>query len=349
MLSDDIKAEARRLGFDLAGIITADPPAHLAEYRRWLELGRHGSMAYLAAERALQRRADPRLLLPECRSIIVLAVRYPDPNSIPFDPSFSTPPSGRVAAYAWGRDYHAVLPARLEALAGFVERAVGHPLPHRGYTDTGPLLERELAQRAGLGWIGTNTCLIHPRLGSYFLLAELLLGFDLDPDPPFTADRCGACNRCLQACPTGCILPDRTIDARRCISYLTIEEKASIPADLRPLIGRWIFGCDICQMVCPWNRFARPAFEPEFAAFPGLPEVDLQRELALLPQDFNRKYKESPLQRARRIRFLRNVAVALGNSLDRSSLPFLRSALETDLPLLREHAAWAIDWIQSHE
>ena len=166
------------------------------------------------------------------------------------------PPAGRVAAYAWGDDYHDTLPKKLQELAAFIEEQAGQPVANRFYTDTGPLLERELAQRAGLGWIGKNTHLINPKAGSFFLLAEILLDLELEPDPPFTSDHCGTCTRCIQACPTGCILPNRTIDARRCLSYLTIELKDDIPADLRPTLGNWVFGCDLCQMVCPWNRFA---------------------------------------------------------------------------------------------
>jgi epoxyqueuosine reductase len=247
-----------------------------------------------------------------------------------------------VAAYAWGRDYHRVLPERMRALVAFIEQQVGGPVAHRWYTDTGPLLERELAQRAGLGWIGKNTCLINPRLGSYFLLAEILLGIELEPDEPLTPDRCGTCRRCLDACPTGCILPDRTLDARRCISYLTIENKGTIPPDLRPQMGDWVFGCDVCQTACPWNKFAEEEFEPAFAASPGLPSPDLEAELGLTPQDFNKKFKESPVQRAKRRGYQRNVAVALGNSGQQAVIPVLEKALHSDEPLVREHAAWAL-------
>jgi epoxyqueuosine reductase len=301
-------------------------------------------MAYLAADRSIQRRRDPRLILPECRSVLVLAIRYPDPASVPSVPSPS--PTGRVAAYAWGLDYHRILQERLSRLTDFIEKEAGQPVPHRYYSDTGPLLERELAQRAGLGWIGKNTCLINPRHGSYFLLAELLLGHDLESDPPFTADRCGKCTRCIQACPTGCILPDRTLDARRFISYLTIEEKGAIPADLRPLLGNWVFGCDVCQVVCPWNRFAAPRFEPAFSPTAGLPNVDLRAELSLTSPEFNRKYRRSPLQRARVKRYHRNVALAIGNSADKESLPALHSAARSEAALVREAALWSIDRLQ---
>lgn len=348
-LAGNIKAEAVRLGFQLVGVTTPDPPPHVAFYKRWLEAGYQGEMAYLASERARQRRADPRLILPGCRSIIVLGIRYPSPDSRSQAVNHSDEPSlrGRVASYAWGDDYHDVLPARLEALADFITDQVGHPVAHCSYTDSGPLLERDLAQRAGLGWIGKNTCLIHPRQGSYFLLAEMLLDVELEPDPPFQADHCGSCTRCLEACPTGCLLPDRTLDARRCISYLTIELKSAIPLDLRSQIGEWVFGCDICQQVCPWNqRFAATSDDPAFEARPGLPSPDLVAELALTPETFNRKFKGSPVKRAKLRGYLRNVVVALGNKADPLGVPALAHALKSiPEPLVRGHAAWALGQI----
>jgi epoxyqueuosine reductase len=217
---------------------------------------------------------------------------------------------------------------------------------NRWYTDTGPILERDLAQRAGIGWIGKNTCLIHPQHGSYFLLSEIFLDLDLEPDPPFVTDHCGTCRRCIEACPTDCILPDRTIDATRCISYLTIELKGEIPVELRDKMGNWVFGCDICQRVCPWNRFAGTgdaAFE-ERETYPSLTE-----EMELSPQEFNRRFKGSPVKRAKRRGYLRNVAVALGNTGDRHALPVLQNALSDEDGLVREHATWAIEKITAHE
>jgi epoxyqueuosine reductase len=298
-------------------------------------------MAYLGDP----RRADPRRVLPECKSILVLAARYPAPGR----EAESASPTGtpRVAAYARGQDYHLVLAERLKALVAFLEARIGGPVAHRLYTDTGPLLERDLAQRAGLGWIGKNTCLIHPRLGSYFFLAEILLDVELEPDTPFASDRCGTCTRCLDACPTGCILPDRTIDARRCISFLTIENKSAIPAELRPQLDGWAFGCDICQMVCPWNR--KPASDPEpltdFQPDPGL--APGATDLTITAEEFNVRFRSSPLLRARRRGLLRNLCVALGNTAGREALPFLRSLLLTGEPLVQEHATWAIERIET--
>src|ERR1051325_7781540 len=232
----------------------------------------------------------------------------------------------------------------MQALVQFIEAQVGGPVKNRWYTDTGPILERDLAQRAGIGWIGKNTCLIHPKQGSYFLLSEICLDLELDPDPPFVTDHCGTCRRCIEACPTDCILPDRTIDATRCISYLTIELKDDIPVEFRDKLGDWVFGCDICQMVCPWNRFAKEG-DPAFANETSLPS--LTAEMTLTSQEFNQRFKGSPVKRAKRRGYLRNVAVALGNTGDRLALPVLQNALNDEEPMVREHAQWAIHKISS--
>ena len=348
-LTQEVKARARELGFELVGVTTPEPPAHLEVYEDWLSAGRHGEMGYLETERARQRRADPHQILPECRSILVLGSRYPAPHTAETQEE-ERRLTGRVASYAWGKDYHEVFKGRLKEIVDFIQARVGAEVPNRWYTDTGPILERELAQRAGLGWIGKNTCLINPQEGSYFLLAEILLDLDLEPDPPFLADRCGSCTRCLEACPTQCILPNRTLDARRCISYLTIELKGAIPEDLRPQMGDWVFGCDICQMVCPWNaRFATPEGDPAFAPRPGHPEPDLIEELSLSPEAFNSKFKGSPVKRPKRRGYGRNVAIALGNaatSADPAAVAALREALLGDPePLVRGHAAWVLGQI----
>jgi epoxyqueuosine reductase len=349
-LTQEIKAEAKRLGFELVGVTTPDPPPHLEVFNNWLAAGRNAEMDYLATDRSRLRRSDPRAILPECRSILVLGVRCPTPKAEPAARQAANPRFyGRIASYAWGDDYHDVLAERLQALVGFIERYHGSPVPNRWYTDTGPVLERDLAQRAGLGWIGKNTCLIHPGLGSYYLLAEILLGIELDIDPAMTSDHCGSCTRCLEACPTGCILPDRTLDARRCISYLTIELKGPIPHELRAQMGDWVFGCDICQEVCPWNRrFATDEGQAVFPPRAGFPMPDLLQELALSAEAFNQKFKRSPVKRAKRRGYLRNVAVALGNQARRGAqrhqaLAALRQALLIDPEaLLRGHAAWAL-------
>jgi epoxyqueuosine reductase len=347
-LKEIIKAKATQLGFLLAGVTTPDSPPHYAMFEHWLAQNRQGTMDYLATERSRTRRADPRQILRECKSILVLATPYSPSSVLSGTNEVSAVEaqelSGRIASYAWGDDYHDVLPGRMKELVQYIEEQVGHPVKNRWYTDTGPILERDLAQRAGIGWIGKNTCLIHPRHGSYFFLSEILLDLDLEPDPPFITDHCGTCTRCIEACPTDCILPDRTIDARRCISYLTIELKDEIPAELREKMGGWVFGCDICQMVCPWNRFAREG-DPGFGK--EEPFLSLADELDISTQEFNQRFKGSPVKRARRRGYLRNVAVALGNRGDEHALPVLNRALEDPEPLVREHAKWAIEKITS--
>ncbi len=346
-VKEDIQAEASNLGFSLFGVTLPIRPPTYPAYLRWLELGRQGDMAYLDNERARQRRADPHSILPEARSILALGMRYPTPDQIP--PATGSRPAGRCAAYAWGTDYHEIIPERLDALREQVERILGHMLNWRGYTDTGPILERDVAQRAGLGWMGKNTCLINPNHGSYFLLAEALLDAEIEPDPPFRTDQCGTCRRCIEACPTQCIQEDRSIDARACISYLTIENKGAIPSELREPVGDWVFGCDVCQQVCPWNiRFASRESEPAFEPRPGLPRPTLAEELHLTPQEFNRKFKQSPVKRAKRRGYLRNIAVALGNAKDPDSVPALAWTLENEPEaLVRAHAAWALGQIRS--
>jgi epoxyqueuosine reductase len=336
-LKKAIKEKARQLGFTLAGVTSSESPAAWHIYEQWLAQNMHGSMAYLAEERNRIRRADPKQILPECKSILVLAIPYaplrPDEHLL------------QIASYALGEDYHDVLPQKLQAIVSFIEEQLGHSIPNRYYTDTGPLLERELAQRAGLGWIGKNSMLINPHAGSTFFLAEILLGLELEPDEPFATDHCGTCTRCITACPTQCILPDRTLDARRCISYLTIENKDEIPLELRPHMQNWVFGCDICQQVCPWNRFsgeADPAFETK------IPLPVLTSDLLLTLVEFNQRFKRSPVKRAKRRGYLRNLSVALGNRADKKDLPILKQISEKEEPLVREHVQWAIANIE-HE
>ncbi|MFV1858700.1 MAG: tRNA epoxyqueuosine(34) reductase QueG [Anaerolineales bacterium] len=328
------KTEARRLGFSLVGVTSPVPPPHVKVYEKWLKAGRHGEMAYLETDRARRHRANPREILPECESILALALNY-----LPQKPARSG-----VAAYAVGDDYHDVLVDRLKQLISAMEERLGREIKNRYYTDTGPLLERELAQRAGLGWIGKNTCLISPQHGSYFFLAELLLDLPLEPDEPIKTDHCGECTLCIEACPTECILPDRTLDATRCISYLTIELKGAVPDELRPLTNDWIFGCDICQQVCPWNlRFAEPTTDLAFQARPYLRDPLPRDFLQLSPDGYRRQLSKSPLKRAKHAGLQRNAALAAANSEDRSSIPDLVRILSEEAdPIPRAHAAWAL-------
>ena len=340
-----LKAEAFRLGFWLCGTTNAEPPAHLDTYNAWINAGRHADMAYLASPKSISARADPATLLPGCQTILVLAAPYPAPsNSVSAD-------VGQIAGYAQSTDYHNVLPPRLEALADWISHQSGQPIQWRGFTDSAPILEKELAQRAGLGWIGKNTSLINPGIGSYFLLAELFLNIQIEPDAPFTADRCGSCTRCMDACPTGCIQQDRTIDAARCLSYLTIENKGQIPSDLRPLLGTHIFGCDVCQTVCPWNQKA--PIPPEQTLFPRLaaPQSNhLSSALHLDDGTFRERFRHTPILRAKRRGYLRNVSVALGNLAQLEAIPALAACLcNENETLVRAHAAWSLGRIPSPE
>lgn len=268
-LSVELKAEARARGFALVGIASPEASNHLAHLRDWLGEGRHGEMAYLARPDAVERRADLASTLESVRSVLVVADEYyqQDVSGVPTDPSL-----GVIARYARGRDYHKVVEGKLRDLLRWLETRVGGGVAARAYVDTGPLLERDLARRAGLGWFGRNTMLLNARRGSYFFLGVLLLDVELEADRPFEGDHCGSCNACVDACPTGALLGydeqgAPVMDARLCISYLTIELRGPIPLELRPAIGNRVYGCDICQEVCPFNvRFAREATEPGYAA-----------------------------------------------------------------------------------
>ncbi|MFA9405331.1 MAG: tRNA epoxyqueuosine(34) reductase QueG [Anaerolineales bacterium] len=341
------KEEAHRRGFDLVGVTTPDAPPHMEVYRRWLAQGHHAGMHYMASERAISHREKPRMILPECKSVLVTGTLYLTPESQNRKDNTRV----KVASYALGEDYHLVLTDRLRRLVGSLEARLGESFPHRTYTDTGPLLEREFAQRSGLGWIGKNSCLIHPKKGSYFLLAEVMLGLDLIPDQPFTSDHCGNCTRCIEACPTDCILPNRTIDSSRCISYLTIEEKGAIPPELRSDLGKWLFGCDICQQVCPWNlRFAAASTDPAFQPREMLRSPDPGRFLELAPEKWRPPLRNSPLERPRRVGLVRNACIVAGNSGDPVHIPRLKNLLFSDTDeLVRAHAAWALGEIGGRE
>jgi epoxyqueuosine reductase len=310
-LAEHIKHTAREIGFDLVGITKARPAQSHIHYVNWLARGYHGKMNYLARPDAIVRRSDARELLPEARSIVVVGMSYYTPAPPACAPSLTG--AGRVARYAWGDDYHQVITDKLNQLVAWIEAQVHHAVAHKVCVDTSAVLEREWAVHAGLGWIGKNTMLIHPRAGSWFLLGELLLDLDLESDAPLTADHCGTCVRCIEACPTQCILPMRELDASRCISYLTIELRGALPppADLREYIGDWIFGCDVCQQVCPWNRFARPTNAPAFA--PRHVTLDL-RELAEMDEEtFRIKFAHSAIRRAKRVGMARNASIVAAN------------------------------------
>ena len=339
-LTASIRSRARSLGFDLFGVTPAEPLAGSDFYARWVALGYAGEMEYLRRNR--EKRGDPRLLVPGASSVICVGMNYhPGPMDPPAGGGDSPRLRGRISVYARGDDYHDVVKKRLAELWRFIEEEAGRPVRGRCYVDTAPVLERELAQRAGLGWWGKNTCLINKRQGSWFFLGEIVTDLELRFDEP-AVDHCGTCTRCLDACPTDAFPEPYVLDSRRCISYLTIELRTSIPPALRPGIGDWVFGCDVCQEVCPWNRKASPAREAAFSSRPGLDQPDLEELIKLDAEGFNRLFRKNPVKRPKRAGFLRNVAVALGNSRRPEAVGVLIPALRHEEPLVRGHAAWAL-------
>jgi epoxyqueuosine reductase len=357
-----IQQQALDLGFDACRFTTADPPATAAAFQSWIERGFHGDMDYLP-RRAIER-ADLERVLPNVRTVIALAASYASPR--PSDPpafantappaEFPVPPPaapcgylsprGRVARYARYRDYHDLWRERLAELTHWIERQAGPGTRARGCVDTAPILERDLAQRAGVGFAGKHTNLISRQLGNWFFLGEILTTLEVPPDPP-EPQRCGTCARCLAACPTGAIVAPFQLDARRCIAYLTIELKGSIPTDLRPAIGRRIFGCDDCLEVCPWNRFAHAGRLMGPHARSDLAEPDLLELLALDDTAFRQRFADTPLARSRRRGLARNVCVALGNTAGPEALPALERATRDPEPIVAEHARWALDRISA--
>ena len=338
---------ARGLGFDSCRVAACAPPAHADQFDDWLNAGAHGEMEYMA--RGEEKRRDPQKVLRGAKSVIVLALNYfhSEPEWRLTDAQ-KTGARGRIARYAWGDDYHDVIAPKLDKIDSFLRELGGQ---QKCYVDTGPILERDHAALAGIGWHGKSTMLIDKKLGTWFFLAEILTTLDLPPDEP-ARDRCGTCERCINACPTGAITAPHKLDARRCISYLTIELKSSIPLELRSLIGDRIFGCDDCLDACPWNRFAKVSRESAFAARrpsrTGTPTTpfSLRDYLSLNETEFRNLFRNSPINRIKRRGFLRNVCVALGNVGGEQDLPALeRVALDPE-PLIAEHAGWAIQQIR---
>lgn len=340
-----LKTQARALGFNLAGITRAEPSPTLDAYFRWIEAGMHGSMAYMARPDRQARRRDLTVILPGVRSLVVAGLDYRVPGFS--QAALNDPARGRFAAYAWGLDYHDIMTPRLEQLAEWLRAASGHNMTHRVYVDTGAILERSCAGMAGLGFTGKNTMLIHPRRGSSFFLGEMLTDLEFDAyDTPGRATLCGNCSRCLAACPTDAFPAPYVLDARRCISYLTIEHKGSINPMLRPLMGNWVFGCDVCQDICPFQRFAPPsgesAFYPPDVNRAAPPLLDL---LALDEAAFRQRFYGSPVYRIGRERLVRNACIAAGNWGHPDAAPALERLLAETSPLIREHAAWALERI----
>lgn len=339
-MKEVIRQHALALGFDDCRFTTAARPKSAAQLQTWLGEKRHGEMTWI--ERNAPKRTDPQLVLPNARSVICLAISYHlmTPRS-----ALHTPHSGEIARYARYTDYHDVLVEKLKALSAFVN----HLSPNTRslwYVDTGPILERDLAQRAGIGFVGKHTNVISRKLGNWIFLAEILTTLELEPDAP-EKNHCGSCSRCITACPTRAITAPFQLDARLCISYLTIELKGSIPPELRALIGNRIYGCDDCLAACPWNKFAREGSLMKSHARPDLTTPDLVELLQLDEARFKAKFAGTPMLRTKRRGILRNVCVALGNVGDQTALPALRKACEDSEPLVAEHARWAVEKIVS--
>lgn len=323
------------MGFDACRFAPAVRPPHSDAFLRWLQEGKAGEMKWL--EKNADRRTDPQLVLPGAKTIIVLARNY-----APLEGSPATSSEYQIARYAWGEDYHEVLTPRLRALEQIL---AAHGGQQRSYVDTGPVLERDYAVLAGIGWHGKSTMVISRDLGAFFFLGAVLTTLEIPSDQP-AVDRCGRCTRCIDVCPTAAITAPQQLDARRCVSYLTIELKGSIPLEMRPLIGNRIYGCDDCAAVCPWNRFAKSSTEARFAAKEFHASMLLRDFLSLDDAGFRELFRGSPIKRIKRRGFLRNVCVALGNTGTQEDLPALQKASADPEPLISEHALWAIQEIE---
>lgn len=342
-----LKEQARKLGFGLVGIVPASPARRLDAYLHWITQQYHGEMAYLARPDRLARRQDLEQILPGVQTIICVGLDYGTvqmPAHLAQDPS-----RGRVSNYAWAADYHQLMTPRLQRLADWLAYQTRQMVRSRVYVDTGAILERDHAEKAGLGFIGKNSMLIAPQSGSWFFLGEILTTIEMPADSPKKPmPSCGHCHRCLDACPTAAFPQPYVLDARRCISYLTIELKGWIPTELRPLMGNWVYGCDICQIVCPFNRFAPETVESAF--YPTSWELAAPSLLTLLTLDeqgFQTRFANSPIRRIKRERLVRNACIATGNWKSEAGVPALLPLLQEPSPIIRGHTAWALGKIGS--
>ena len=340
---DQIKTFCHSVGFDLVGFIKPANYQTYSRYKQWIDAGFHGEMQYLSSERSLYLRRSPRMLMADCQTILVLAFRYQgDTLTINNDPSLDP----LIASYARGMDYHLFLPDLMQQIVAYIQEGSYQEIMALCLTDSAPVLEKELGFQAGLGWVGKNSCLINPEIGSYFYLAEILLNVDIGGDEEAASqitDHCGKCHRCIDVCPTHCIQDNRTLDASRCIAFLTIENKGAIPDDLRSQVGNHLFGCDLCQQVCPWNN----KNSERNKELPGSQQLVRKIHTAIqqpITQNeiFNRYFKDTPIRRAKRYGFYRNLAVTLRNSPQPEKLAVLQSLLKDPSALVRQHALWAL-------
>jgi epoxyqueuosine reductase len=337
-LTRSIKEKALEIGFDLVGISPVGPFPESQFFKEWLSKGFNGEMKYM--ERNSERREDVRRVFPEARSVISCGLNYN--TEYPYSINRVDKQRGWISRYAWGDDYHEVIKDRLSKLLGFIREVSPVEVKALIYVDTGPVLERVYGRYGGIGWIGKNTCLINQKIGSWIFIGEMITNLELNYDSP-VPDRCGTCRRCIDACPTGALVKPYVLDSRLCISYLTIELRGKIPVELREKVGNNVFGCDICQDVCPWNRRAKFSRETSFLPREGLfnPELSSLLELAE-EEDFKKVFRKSPVKRAKRGGFIRNVLVAMGNSGNKRFIPHVKRLLKDADPLVRAHAVWAL-------
>ncbi len=340
-----IKRAADDAGFDLAGIAPATDGPELRHFPEWIAAGHAGEMKYLEArnDHGALKRSSLASIAPWARSVVVCAINYNTEN--PYSTRVHDPSRGWISRYAWSReDYHDAVLRRLKQVETVLHQAVSAeqppPLTTRSYVDTGPIVERVFAKYAGVGWIGKNTCIINQKKGSWLFLGVILTSLELAPDMP-APDRCGSCTRCIEACPTDAIVAPYQLDSNKCISYLTIEKRGSIPEELRAGMGHHVFGCDICQDVCPWNRKASASSAPEFEPRPGLVNPALAWLAEMSAEEFREAFRGSPIRRAKRSGLRRNTAVAMGNSGNKEFLPLLDQLVADEDPSVSESAQWA--------
>jgi len=344
LLTRSIKQKALDIGFDLVGVSPVDSFPENQFYKEWLARGFAGEMDYM--ERNREKRENVKNILPNANSIISCGLNYNAPYPYSIDENDKR--RGWIARYAWGEDYHEIMKEKLTQLEGFVRESTPEEVTSRTYVDTGPVLERVYGKYSGIGWFGKNTCLINQKIGSWIFLGEIITNLELDYDSP-VSDRCGTCTMCIDACPTDALREPYILDSNLCISYLTIELKGNVPLELREKMGNNIFGCDICQDVCPWNRRAKESDHPSFLPkeelyYPGLSSLS-----QLTSDGFRNLFKKSPIKRAKRKGFLRNVMIAVGNSGDSGLIPFVKKALNDEEPIVRAHAAWALWRLQGSD
>lgn len=337
LLTRSIKQRALEIGFDLVGISPVDSFPENQFYKEWLAKGFAGEMDYM--ERNAEKREKVKNILPEAKSVISCGLNYNTPY--PYSIDEKDRQRGWIARYAWGDDYHEIMKDKLMQLDGYIRETSPENLRSRRYVDTGPVLERVYGKYSGIGWFGKNTCLINQAIGSWVFLGEIITNLELDYDSP-VPDRCGTCTKCIDACPTGALREPYTLDSNLCISYLTIELKGSIPFELREKMDNNIFGCDICQDVCPWNRRAKISKEVSFQPRDSLYNPELSHLSQLTTEEFRKVFKNSPIKRAKRKGLLRNVMMAVGNSGDSDLISFVNKSLYDEEPLVRTHAAWAL-------